>query len=89
LNRTRAVLAALLLAPCVPCTGWLHAQSLSCEPGDREVVQLAFEGNQAFPGATLAASPPPVRVAELVAAVICEPEEVVVVRATLLPAVPS
>ncbi len=32
----------------------VHAQDLACESGDLEVVRLSFDGNSAFPSATLA-----------------------------------
>jgi outer membrane protein assembly factor BamA len=49
----RAVLAALLFASCAPWATTLGAQTLTCGPGDLEVMRLAFEGNRAFSSATL------------------------------------
>ena len=44
----RALRAARLVASTAVAAGTLHAQGLTCEPGDREVMRLGFEGNHAF-----------------------------------------
>ena len=47
----RGALAAALV---VSCAAVLHAQDVVCDPGDLEVVRLAFVGNRAFKSAVLA-----------------------------------